>query len=437
MRLTTSISKIYGSLGAIVLTAAICLPTTGHAATYHVSTNGDDRKGDGSEEQPWRSLQKAANRVKRGDHVVVAEGTYAPFHITTSGEKSARISFAATKPSVRIEGYEYYDGRYVGISVLASYVTIEGFEVDVGEKGHSRSRGIRVSGVPGRDVRDVHIVKNRVTNAGWVGITTSYAEGVRIEGNRVWNSRGQHGIYVANSADNPVIRGNVAFGNAQAGIQVNADPGLPGDGVIEGAVIENNVLYRNGRKGSAALNLASVRNSRIVGNLLYQNFSQGMASWDDDAGAQYGCKNNVYANNTVVMPEGAHHALSFRHGSTGNTVYNNILLHLGGRDSIAVDSNSLSGLTSDHNIATVIEDSEGRLVSLSQWQQTTGLDRSSFPASPAELFLRWVDDDYTLSPGSPAIDKGKPRPDITRDITGATRPQGKAIDIGAYEHPGT
>lgn len=405
------------------------------AAVYYVSDTGNDKKGNGSKDSPWRSLQRATDQLKAGDQIMVTAGKYEPFHVEASGKPEARIIIKASEPGVRISGYESFDGRYVGISILASYVTLDGFDVDVGLNGHDKSRGIRVSGTPGHYVYDVHIINNHVANAGWVGITASYAENIHIEGNHVHGSRGQHGIYVANSADNPVIRHNVSFGNAQAGIQVNADPQLPGDGIIEGAIIEDNILHHNGLKGSAALNLASVRNSTIAGNLLYKNFSQGIASWDDEAGHRYGCKGNVYLNNTVVMPEGSRHALVFRHGSSDNTIYNNILIHLGDRDGLAFDSSSMPNLRSDNNIVSRVEDPKGEIVSLALWHGMSGLDQHSLVVSPARLFLNYQADDYTLASDSPAIDRGLGRPEVLQDLRGTRRPQGKALDIGAYEHP--
>lgn len=419
------------SATAFIFWCAISHPAS--AVTYFVSADGNDRSS-GSKENPWRTLQHAADRSKPGDEIVVSAGTYKPFHVTRSGTPNSRISFIAASPAAHIKGYEIYDDRHVAVSILASFITFKGFEVDVGLSSPRQSRGIRVSGTHSAPVYGVELLDNKVANAGWVGITTSYAEGVRIEGNRVWGSRGQHGIYVANSADSPVVRDNVSFDNAQAGIQINADPELPGDGVIRYAVVENNVLYGNGRKGSAALNLASVQDSKIVGNLIYRNFAQGIASWDDEAGERYGCKNNVYLNNTVVMPEGAHHALSFRHGSSGNTVYNNVLLHLGGKDSLAVDKSSAPALKSDYNIVALFENPDGALVSLLHWQEAMGLDRHSFVAAATDVFSDHTRDRYDVTVSSPAVDRGLNHDAVKRDIRGVIRPQGKAIDIGAFEY---
>jgi len=396
---------------------------------------GNDKKGDGSAVLPWRSIQHGVDRMKPGDTLIVDDGSYAPFHVDrddASSDKRLVIRGASTGAIIR--GYEVYDDRYTGISVLGSYVSIENLVVNVGAADNSLpSRGIRVSGKAGDYIKGVRITGNRVSNAGWVGITTSYAKDVVIEGNKVWGSKGQHGIYVANSADNPRIIRNVSFFNRQAGIQVNADPEMSGDGIITGAVIARNNLYLNGTGGSAALNLASVRDSLIFANLLYDNHSQGIANWDDEAGDEYGCKNNLYLNNTVVMPAGSRHTLSLRHGSTGNQVFNNILLHRGNRDSIAVDMASFPGLESDHNILIRLEDVHGRLISLEKWQKQSGNDLNSLVASPAELFRDPDSHDYHLKESSPAIGRGKPVPGTETNIDGLL-PSRNRMDIGAYQY---
>jgi hypothetical protein len=44
-----------------------------------------------------------------------------------------------------------------------------------------------------------------------------------------------------------------------------------------------------------------------------------------------------------------------------------------------------------------------------------------------------ADDDVRPQPGSPCIDSGDPATTLTKDITGAPRPQGSGYDMGAYE----
>lgn len=404
------------------------------AADYHVSADGSDRTGKGTVEQPWRTLQRAADKIRAGDTVFVQDGAYAPFRVDTPGKPDRRITFKAVSGDARIEGFALFDGRAVSVSILASYITVEGFHILVNPvRASSRSRGIRVSGINGRHVQGVHIRRNRVENAGWVGITTSYADDVLIEDNRVSGSYREHGIYVANSGDRPIVRGNIAHDNNEAGIQLNADPHEPGDGIITGARIENNILYRNGRGGSSALNLASVRNSRVVNNLLYANVAQGIAAWDDEAGVKYGSKNNQFLHNTVVMPAGSRHAMALRHGSTGNVIKNNVLLHAGSADSLAVDASSADALVSDYNVLTRLEDTDGQLVALSQWQARRKLDLNSREAQTTAVFVDPAADNYQIRTGSPAQDTGDLSVGVTYDIRNVPRPQGNGPDIGAYE----
>src|SRR5206468_3888521 len=93
-------------------------------------------------------------------------------------------------------------------------------------------------------------------NTRW-GIFTAYAEGVRIEGNVTSHSVEEHGIYVSNSADNPVVVGNESHDNFLAGIAINADPSVDGDGIITNAYVDSNVVHDNGAGGAAGINLAS------------------------------------------------------------------------------------------------------------------------------------------------------------------------------------
>ena len=124
--------------------------------------------------------------------------------------------------------------------------------------------GIAVLGLSNQPVKFVKILNcNSYDNFRW-GIFTGYAEDILIEGNTCSGSEDEHGIYVSNSADRPIIRGNVVFGNASSGIQINADPALPGDGIISEAIIERNIIFNNGASGGGSINLASVRNSLII-----------------------------------------------------------------------------------------------------------------------------------------------------------------------------
>ena len=79
-------------------------------------------------------------------------------------------------------------------------------------------------------------------------------------------------MYLSNSGDRPVVRGNVAHDNAASGIQLNADATMGGDGIIEG-----NVIYGNGVLGGASINLGGVEDSVIRNNLVHDAHASGIA----------------------------------------------------------------------------------------------------------------------------------------------------------------
>ncbi len=108
------------------------------------------------------------------------------------------------------------------------------------------------------------IVRNNITdrNGTW-GIFSSFADDLLIENNTTSNSGSQHGIYTSNSGDRPVIRNNRVFGNYMCGIHMNGDASMGGDGIISSALVENNIIYDNGRGGGSGINCDGVQDSVI------------------------------------------------------------------------------------------------------------------------------------------------------------------------------
>jgi PKD repeat protein len=72
-------------------------------------------------------------------------------------------------------------------------------------------------------------------------------------------------------------------------------------------------------------------------------------------------------------------------------------------------------------------------MSLASWQ-ALGYDQHSIIATPSELFTNSASNDYSLKPGSPAIDIGLALAgDVPDDIRDVARPQRNGYDIGCYE----
>jgi parallel beta-helix repeat protein len=401
--------------------------------TFAVSPDGDDGAA-GTAEAPWRSLGRAAEQVGPGDTVIVQPGRYDGFVLHTSGAPQAPIRFLA-EPGAVIERPRTRDGINLE---GASHVELRGFTVVSAER----------AGIRAVECRDVVIRRNRVERNGKWGIFTGFCDDVVIEDNEALGSREQHGIYVSNSGDRPVIRGNQCTDNAAGGIQLNGDVHMgKGDGIITGALIEGNVIAGNGRRGGAALNLDGVQSSVIVNNLLHDNQATGIALFRIDGGGP--SSGNLILHNTVVMPaERSRWALLLRDAATDNTIRNNILLSLQSRKgAIDASADSLPGLVSDHNLVSdrFTVDDAATIVPLGTWRRHTGGDERSLIAPAVEqIFVDARRGDYRLAEGCPARDRGTaaptggqqpPHPLPSTDLAGIERPQGAGPDLGAYEAP--
>jgi hypothetical protein len=399
------------------------------AATYYVSVTGND-SSPGSQSLPFRTIQKGADVAVAGDTVIVRAGAYAGAKFSRSGTSVAPIRFTGEPGAVvTTKGSLNTNNDNLWIR-NASYIHIEGFEV------HSAGRaGIGVQGEPTAHVLGIQIRNNHCHNNSRWGIFTGYAEGIKIENNETSFSAIEHGIYVSNSADHPVITGNKAHHNNASGIQIYADPFLAGDGIISNALIDSNIIYENGVAGGAAINLASVINSVIQNNLLYKNHASGIAGWDDGEGSnQFGTHDNKIYNNTIVQPSDGRFVITLLNGSTNNEIKNNILLHLGTRGSINLDAESEAGLISDRNaVVNVFSFNDGgSFVNLAAWQ-SRGHDQQSFISNTTALFSNAGLDDYHLNSTSPAIDAGFLLAQVTDDLESKPRPAGSTHDLGAYE----
>lgn len=427
----------------LVMPALLCAAGLAQAATYHVAPGGSDA-APGSEAQPWATLQHAADSVGPGDTVLVHGGTYAGFELTTSGTAGQRIVFAAA-PGAQplVNGDNPFNNRGAINIEGASHVTVRGFQVS----------GATRAGIRAVLCKHVHIVDNVADQNGYWGILTGFCDDLLIQGNETSRSVVEHGIYVSNSGDRPVIRGNVSWGNNANGIHMNGDidtldEDYDGelDGIIEDALVEANVIFDNGEGqndgpggnpgGGSGINCDGVQDSLFRNNLIHDAHHSGISLYRIDGGGP-SSGNRVY-NNTVIVAANGRWALNIRDGSTGNDIRNNIFYSEHGfRGAMTICEDCLDGMTSDHNAVEdrfTLDDGDS-ILTLAQWQAATGLDANSVASTPAALFTDAASDDYTLAPGSPAHDAGQHLPAVPTDILDTPRPQGAAHDIGAYETP--
>ena len=194
-----------------------------------------------------------------------------------------------------------------------------------------------------------------------------------------------------------------------SGISLGVDPVAGNVGVASGALIEKNIVHDNGTKGGSGIILAGMQGSRLQDNLIYGNGWCGISLASSRGGTP--SSNNVVVNNTVSQPYNSLWDLQIGGASSGDSVYNNILINSGpSKGSISISADSLAGFASNYNVVANSFTSNGgkTIVGLSQWQASTGQDLNSFIASPVVLFANPAAMDFHLPRNSPAIEAALP-----------------------------
>lgn len=392
-----------------------------HAADYWVKNGGSNAADGLSVASAWATLPYAAGQVGPGDTVHVMDGNYQGFHQTTSGTPGNPITWKAEGSSVAITSNNPTTPDGINLEG-ASHVVIDGFIAD--NRTRAGIRAVEGSHVTVRNCRTGY-------NGVW-GIFTGHVDDFTAEFNETHHSFDEHGIYVSNACDRPIVRNNWSHDNNGNGLHFNGDASFGGDGIIEDALVENNLITGNGAGGGSGINMDGASDGVIRNNLLYDNHASGISLYRIDAAA--GSRNNLVINNTIVQASDGRWAININNGSTGNTLRNNILYNLHSfRGVIAIDSSSRTGFSSDYNslMNRMSLNAGSTVVTLTAWQ-AQGYDTNSFLATPADHFVA-PGSDYHLKADSPAIDAGTATNAPPADFDGAPRPVGAGVDVGAYE----
>ncbi len=399
----------------------LALAAPAGAVDYYVKNGGANANDGLSVATAWATLAQAAAVVLPGDTVRVLDGNYQGFDLRRSGTSGSPITFRAEGPNVRITADNGVTPDGINVE-NAAHVVIDGFVVD------QRTRaGIRVAVSQFVTVRNCHAGFN-----GRWGIFSGFADDLTIENNETHDSIDEHGIYVSNSGDRPIIRGNLVYDNHANGIHMNGDKSQGGDGLISGALVERNVIHGNGAGGGSGINMDGVTDSRVQNNLLYDNHASGISLYRIDGAA--GSSGNTVVNNTIINAADGRWCVNITGGSTDNTVVNNILYNFHSfRGAITIDAASRPGFVSDYNSLMDRFSTNGgsSVIDLPAWQ-ALGYDAHSFLAVPADHFVS-PGVDFHLLASSPAVDAGTSANAPVTDIDGTPRPIGGGVDVGAYE----
>lgn len=442
-------------LGAAVLWLAI---QPAAARSIYVCPGGDD-SNPGTPFYPYGTLQKAADAAKAGDSVYVLAGYYrqkvvinavrgtadkpvlfkalgrvvlaGPDEISLDGYDLQIGDFNVPLSSPQHPYYPYYRGAVVRIE-NSDFVTFDGFEV----------RDSKWFGISAWNCRSLSVLGCRVEDTMSSGIYILDSRKVVVAFNEVVRAcrhlfrHAVHGsqefISIVNCVNFEVKYNRVHESGTWALVEGN-NSGVGGEGIdakehSSNGSIHHNRVYNLSRLGIYvdAWDAKDNKNIEVYSNIVHDCLN-GIAVGAEQNGTVTGLKiyNNLLYNNHgpgVVL---------FSWGKNGIKrdikIYNNTICNNKGTG-ITLGTETSENIEVFNNIAVRngrMDFSAGKAVNV-----TTG--GNIFAKNPK--FVDMARADYTLLPGSVAIDAGAADALGQRDLRDASRVVGERVDAGAFEY---
>jgi hypothetical protein len=428
--------------------------THAQGAVYYVSNESGDDSNPGTEAQPWKTIQKAADTLDTGDTVYIRAGTYHERVIPqNSGSTGNYITYAAYPGETATldgngifvpvdEGLLYVSGKsYIEVSGLRvinsaqAGILADGSSHIIIEKNYTDNTGSSGIGVWNSDV--ITVDGNEVERACHGGmqefISVAGTHIFEVKNNHVHNGTSQYskeGIVVKDGSYNGRVYGNHVHDVQAVGIYVDAwdkhaynidvfqnvvhdisdSDGLvvasEMGGLLENIRIYNNVAYHNRFCGvsisingpGGAQGKHPMKNIQVINNTFYNN---GWTTWGGGINID-----NPDAQNVVVR---------------SNIASQNLYFQIAVAQSVPTQN-----LTVDHNLIDGYRGTEGEIY-------------GSAYVEGDPKFVNSAGTDFHLQASSPAIDKGSTVDAPNDDFDGNPRPQdgdddgAATCDIGAYE----
>jgi parallel beta-helix repeat protein len=445
----------------LVAGTALSLPARAAADTYYVASDGSDGAA-GTESNPWRTLQHAADSVSAGDTVFVGDGTYRGFTINRSGTPSAWLVFRnAEGAHPQIDGGgatahvvtfdSVHDVKLWGFRIRGANAFLgAGVEVDF-------SSNIGVSGNAISDNQDIGVHVYQSTNVNvmnnWIhdnaiGIEVKYGgAGVRIINNRIYdntsmvindgaggNDSGAVGVNFLKTSGPTLAQGNVLWNNRARSHDYGYDGGAWEIYGASNVTITGNVSYNN----ETVLETGTDSGKDCANNEFSRNVAWGAstAPLGNAVGLTLRCATNMLvANNTFSDIDwwvfNVNLGGGFADSVAGLRIVNNIVTQSDSKI-YAIGSGLPGSVVIDHNLAysyggygIASVAGRGTTSSMATFNDWTGYEAHGVQADP-RYADRW-DHDYHLPGSSPAINAGVPIPGVTDGFLGG------APDLGAYE----
>jgi parallel beta-helix repeat protein len=428
---------------ANLFSSAQVTPPTGQ--TFYVSPTGKDINP-GSFALPWATINKAAQTMLPGQSVYVRDGTYTGVYVNRSGTPGKPISFRAypgAKPKIVITEINSPGFLLQG----ASYINIDGFDLDYKVPGVENANGkrweggitidVNTSGAKPVRAHHINITNNRVHGFPGGGIGSGLADYIRIEGNTIWETAlwseyDTSGISLYQNVEvdflpgfHNVIRGNTVFKNENEvpGTGIGSTTITDGNCIIiddsrltqkflddktkyppykSYTLIENNICAGNGGRG---VHVFSSDNVLVRHNTLYKN----LQTLDIGDGTRIGggeltaiAASNVRFINNIVYADTGVKATDTYDGDDPIYKVKNIVFER----NLYFGTTNIPNKSSSDLIGDPLFESAG---------------------------VNFLTANFRLKVGSPAIDKALAGNSPVTDVGGKPRPLGAASDIGAWE----
>jgi len=415
--------------------------------TFYVALDGDDASP-GTINQPWRTIQRAADTLEPGDMVYIRGGVYEEYvELSQGGSYGNYITYAAYPGETPILDGENVDWKYGFNLGHEYYIKIDGLVI----------RNWEGFGIVSWTQSDHIVIKNvEIYNTGSAIRLFDHHDDWIVE-----NAYLHHNSLIGfDCAPGPGT--NIVLRNVQSMYN-----GVGGDTAADGFAFEsgNSVLVEDceaSYNGGDGFDFKS-DGTQLVCVVAHDNGRNNIKLWGKNSRLINALSYDSGLTNLVLAEGGSYHVINCLVASQSSYGY---LATLGGYDTLTptpvvlynnifYNDNPVMGgttvyfpagaiLTADNNIywnpfrtdAVICAEFAGGCFSSDDikdgtWYASSGSDANSAYGNP--LFVDAKGKDFHLTAESPAVDAGNPVVAPNSDLEGISRPQKGGVDIGPYE----
>ncbi len=424
--------------------------------SHYVALDGDDANP-GTLENPWRTLQYAADTAQPGDEVCVGTGTYSPedeeLIFLSAGTADQPITLTTYNGEVIIQGSVFFepgsaywqfhgftmnDFVYWGISVAgADHIVLSGLVISGGEAGINFS--VTRTGDE-RPVDHITVMDSIIHDAEYtvVDCTPGPCNNMTFQRLEIYGAGGASASYGSDGlavecGQNILVEDCIIHHNSGDGLDLNSRDKMQGDETGE-------IIVRRNRVEQNALNGIKLwGGGTIVNNLAWNNGDTNLVI---EEGSDYTIINNTFASvaSHTYLAAAGYDEWS---GTTNIIMVNNIfyndnpamtgsILYISPRVNLNADYNLYyNPYREEDMICHADECFNAEQINDGTFFSATGYGEHSIYGDP--LFVDAAVGDFHLSSTSPALNAGNDTDVPKHDIETNPRPIGSAPDLGAYE----